>query len=106
MDNLEDWGIDRLIKKGGVMILNPEEVNKMKTKVIKSGEKNFEEEKIKMFEPKTLNKEEQLELVFNRLLTGIFVEYDMIQYGGMSEEQLKNKYTNIFLREIKIRVKL
>lgn len=75
-------------------------------KVIRSEDKNFEEEKIEMFQPETLSKEEQLKLVFNRLLTGIFVEYDMIQYGGMSEEKLKNKYTNIFLREIKIRVKL
>lgn len=29
MNNLEDWGIDRLIKEGGVMVLNPKEVNKM-----------------------------------------------------------------------------
>ncbi len=30
MNNLEDWGIDGLIKKGGVMILNPKEDNDMK----------------------------------------------------------------------------
>ena len=72
-------------------------------KVIRSGDKNFEEEKAKMFE---LTKEEQLRHVFNKLLTGLLIEYDMIQYGGMSEEELKDKYAKIFLREVKIRVKL
>ena len=74
-------------------------------KVIRSRDKNFEEEKAKMF-GNELTKEEQLKRVFNRLLTGILVEYDMIQYGGMNEEELKDKYAKIFLREVKIRVKL
>ena len=77
----------------------------MKMKILRSGDKNFEEEKAKMF-GNELTKEEQLRRVFNRLLTGVLVEYDMIQYGGMNEEELKDKYTKIFLREVKIRVKL
>ena len=77
----------------------------MKMEILRSGDKNFEEEKAKMF-GNELTKEEQLRRVFNRLLTGLFVEYDMIQYGGMNEEELKDKYTKIFLREVKIRVKL
>ena len=73
-------------------------------KVIRSGEKGFEEEKTKM--AVGLTKEEQLKKVFPRLLTALLVEYDMIQYGGMTEEELNNKYTGLLLREVKIRTKL
>ena len=74
-------------------------------KVIRAGEKDFEEEKAKMFKSE-VSKEEQLRRVFNRLLTALLVEYDMIQYGGMSEKELKDKYTNIFMKEVTIRTKL
>ena len=73
----------------------------MKTKVAKSEEK-IEEEKIKMFQPRTLNKEEQLKVVFNHLLTALILEVE----SGEDESKLEEKYTNIFMREIKIRVKL
>ena len=36
----------------------------------------------------------------------MFAEYDMIQHGGLFEEELKEKYTKILLREVKIRVNL
>ena len=79
-------------------------------KVIKSGDKDFELEKEKMFDTpvkteRGLDKEEQLRLVFNHLLSALFAEYDMIQYGGMSEEELMKKYVNIFMYEVKIRTK-
>ena len=73
-------------------------------KVIKSGEKGFEQEKAKMFSGRGLTKKEQLRLVFNHLLTAFLVEYDMVQYGG-SEEELKEKYINVLLYEVKIRTK-
>ena len=83
----------------------------MKAKVFRSGDKNFEEEKAKMFGEelnKGLTKEEQLKSVFTRLFAGLLIEYDLIKFGGATknETELKEKYTNIFLREVKIRVKL
>ena len=75
-------------------------------KVIKSGDKNFELEKEKMFDipvKRGLDKEEQLRLVFTHLFTALFAEHECIQYGGESEEELKKKYVNIFMYEIKIR---
>ena len=78
----------------------------MKVKVIKQKDKNFEEEKIKMFEPRTLNKEEQLRLVFNHLLTALILEVKPEVESGKDESKLTAKYTNIFLYEIKIRVNL
>ena len=71
-------------------------------KVIKSEDKNFEEEKIEMFQPRTLNKEEQLRLVFSHLLTALILEVE----SGKDESKLEKKYTNIFMKEVKIRVKL
>ena len=76
----------------------------MKVKVIKSEDKNFEEEKIKMFEPKTLTKEEQLRLVFKHLLTAMIADFCMSV--SVDEEKLIKKYTNIFLYEVRSRVKL
>ena len=77
----------------------------MKTKIFRSGEKGFEEEKDKMFTG-ALTREEQLEKVFPTILNAMLVEYDMIQYGGMSVGGLKEKYAKILLREVKIRVNL
>lgn len=74
----------------------------MKIKVIRSGDKNFEEEKIKMFEPRTLTKEEQLKLVFSKLFTALFLEYQFER----NEIKLIEKYTNISMKEVKIRIKL
>ena len=102
MSNLEDWGIDGLIKNGGVMILNKKEVKRMKAKVIKSGDKNFEEEKAKMFKPKTLSKEEQLRIVFKKLIQQFFEDLEKEYFVG----DLINSYANILLGEVKIRVKL
>lgn len=68
-------------------------------KVIRSGEKGFEEEKAKMFEP--LTKEEQLKVVFNHLLHSLLVDYCMSL--SVDEDKLIEKYTKIFMREIKIR---
>ncbi|GAG21627.1 unnamed protein product [marine sediment metagenome] len=73
----------------------------MKTKVIRLGDKNFEEEKAKMFEPKTLSKENQLRIVFTHLLTAMLAESLLAD-----ENELVEKYTNIFLKEVKIRTKL
>ncbi len=81
------------------------EVNLMKTKIFRSGEKGFEEEKAKMFTG-ALTKEEQLEKVFPTILNAMLAEYAMIQYGGMSVGGLKEKYAKILLREVKIRVNL
>ena len=67
-------------------------------------DENFEEEKAKMFEPKTLNKEEQLRLVFNHLLHSLLVDYCMSI--SIDEDKLIAKYTNIFMKEVTIRVKL
>ncbi|TET08101.1 MAG: hypothetical protein E3J83_04295 [Candidatus Atribacteria bacterium] len=36
MANLEDWGIDELIKKGGVMIMNPKEVKMTKKEQLRA----------------------------------------------------------------------
>ena len=102
MDNLEDWGIDGLIKNGGVMIFKGGE--EMKTKVFRSSEKGFEEKKAEMFEPKTLNKEEQLRLVFNHLLHSLLVDYCMSI--SVDENKLIAEYTKIFMKEVTIRVKL
>ena len=103
MSNLEDWGIDGLIKNGGVMILNKKEVNLMKTKVIRSGDKNFEEEKAKMFEPKTLSKVEQLRAIFKNTLEdwGYWIDDN----GKIKEYNLAET-VNKLLYEVKIRVKL
>ena len=77
----------------------------MKVKVIRSGDKNFEEEKIKMFQPRTLNKEEQLRLVFSHSLTALISEVRSEVESG-KDESIIVKYTNIFMYEIKIRTKL
>ena len=69
----------------------------MKVKVTRSGEKGFKEEKIKMFLP--LTKEEQLKEVFNRLLNNLILEAGI----GKDEGKLIEKYTDIFMREIKIK---
>lgn len=76
----------------------------MESKVIRSGEKNFEEEKPKMFKPRTLTKEEQLKTVFSHLLASMITEYIMLVDD--EPDKLIEKYTNIFLKEVKIRVKL
>lgn len=55
---------------------------------------------------RVLTREEQLEKVFPTILRAMFAEYDMIQHGGLFEEELKEKYTKILLREVKIRVNL
>lgn len=72
----------------------------MKTKVIRSGDKNFEEEKAKMFEP--MNKEEQLRIAFTIILkkNGVLMIRNFLQTYEMKEiiEEL--------LREVKIRIKL
>lgn len=71
-------------------------------KVIRSEDKNFEEEKIKMFQPRTLNNEEQLKLVFSKLFTSLLLEHELEK----DESKLIKKYTNIFMKEVKIRTKL
>ena len=76
----------------------------MEAKVIRSGDKNFKEEKVKMFEPKTLNKEEQLKIVFTHLFASMITEYIMLVVD--EPDELIEKYTNIFMREVKIRTKL
>ena len=45
-------------------------------KVIKSGEKGFEQEKAKMFEPDVLSKEKQLRLVFYAILATMIEKVD------------------------------
>ena len=76
---MEDWGIDGLIKNGGVMILNPEEVNKM-----------------------PLTKKEQLEKSFKILLTTMLKEAKEECFIG----DLIDSYANLLLKEVTIRTKL
>lgn len=74
----------------------------MEAKVIRSGEKNFEEEKAKMFDPKVLTKEEQLKVSFKMLLTTMLEAVKEEYYVG----DLIDSYTNLLLKEVKIRVDL
>ena len=74
-------------------------------KVIRQEDENFEEEKIEMFQPKTLDKEEQLRLVFSHLLAALILEVRSEVESG-KDESITKKYTNIFMKEVKIRVKL
>ena len=67
----------------------------MEIKVIKSGEKDFEEAKAKMFEPKVLTKEEQLRLVFKKTL----------EDWGLCGSDIDN-VAYLLLKEVKIRFNL
>jgi len=67
-------------------------------KIIRSGDKNFEEEKAKMFRP--LDKEEQLRRVFKHLLSALILEVE----SGKDKIKLTEEYTNILLKEVSIRV--
>ena len=78
-------------------------------KVIRSGEKGFKEEKARMYEnPEEVNKmpltkKEQLRKVFSYLFASMLAEYCTL---AVDEDKLTEKYTNIFLKEVTIRVKL
>ena len=80
----------------------------MKTETYKPGQKDFEKEKSKMFESpaKGLNREDQLNLVFNHILKALMVDYEMSHFGGLTEDEIAKKYTNILLTEVKVRVNL
>ncbi len=79
----------------------------MKTKIFRFGEKGFEEEKVKLAEhykemtrprnkaKKRLSKEEQLRLVFKKI----------VEYWGLRGSDIDN-VTYLLLREVKIRVNL
>ena len=78
----------------------------MKVKVIKLGDKNFEEEKIKMFSPKTLTKEKQLRLVFKRMIANFLnSDYDIDNYYN-SEDYYIDVLVKNLIKEVTIRVKL
>lgn len=74
----------------------------MKTKIFRSGEKGFEEQKAKMFEPEELTKEEQLRLVVEKLLKQFVEDLESEYFVG----DLINSYAAILLKEVKIRIKL
>lgn len=79
----------------------------METKVIKSGEKNFEEEKVKMFEPKTLNKEEQLRIVFKAVIKDMLDKIIPTNRLFTGEIDIRlNECSILLLKEVTIRVKL
>ena len=78
----------------------------MKTKVIKSDDKNFEEEKVKMFEPKQLTKEEQLKITFKKMITNFLnSDFDVANYYHTQDDDIETLANNLIL-EVKIRTKL
>ena len=85
-----------------ISVKNQKGGKEIKANIFRSGEKGFEEEKRKMFQPRMLNwvhKEERLRLAFNHLLHSLLVDYYMSLI--VDEDKLIEKYTNIFMREIK-----
>ena len=68
----------------------------MKTKVIRSGEKGFEQAKAKMFEPKVLTKKEQIEQVFKIILKN---------YTALDDDEV-GMLVDLLMREVTIRAKL
>lgn len=79
----------------------------MKSEVIKSGEKKFEEEKAKMFEPKTLSKEEQLRIAFKAIVKDMLDKIVPTNRLFTGEINVRlNECSILLLKEVKIRVKL
>ena len=81
----------------------------METKVIRLEDKNFEEEKIKMFQPKTLNKEEQLKNIFSGTIQMVIdtVKNDTKYFDNKVKNSIYiRNIVNNLLYEVKIRTKL
>jgi len=76
----------------------------MKVKAIRSGDKNFEEKKAKMFEPKTLSKEDQLRIVFRTIIEKSFDD-DYI-FRPYKNRFPFDKLIKRLICEVKIRTKL
>ena len=80
---MEDWGIDEVIKNGGVMILNPEEVE-------------------------TLTKEEQLRKIFSKEIRELLQGHETVLVDDVHIPALEfiNGLVDKLLYEVKIRVNL
>jgi len=79
----------------------------MKVKVMKSGDKNFEEEKAKMFES-GLTKEEQLKKIFSKEIRELLQGHETVLVDDVHipASLFVNDLANKLLYEVKIRTKL
>ncbi len=71
----DDWGIDKLIKEGGVMVLNPE-----------------------------LTKKEQLKKIFVKKLTEVYFDSYEVEFQEGGEKPYIEKIADELLKEVSIRV--